>query len=471
MSIRGSTASTEAKSIHDSFVAPRRKTQAPLANAVRQRATRHKRFSTEKFHPSSRSNRTQRLPVISGARSSSVPVELDTQDLDEEREQLESRMSRLTYVSGLTEAGVDAAAMPPRDATAGSPRPWREAVPSPPKRIDWGPKQLRDLVLAQEHELVNMKAALEMSIDMEDAWRKKAERGALEEEKPPGADEALAVQKMQTLLRELQKMRDQMGTLLPQPFRGQMSTTFDEISGDDGSIKGMINYLMEVFKGVQNQRGLLRKRQKQLRLIRDPIPDPKEVKKAKEEAEGALMTPAEEKEMEKRMKEADARAMCDIRFIGQIAALKQEVRTLKKNLDAARDAEKLSTRQAQTIDLLKEQVKVWEKEGQTMLERQKIFAHEAEVQRLEVENAFKERDAMREELGNAPKTIEKQQRLLGKRDERIKDLEEEAQTLRMLLKSKQRGKVETKLQVDSATGELEMSFGGAMESPAAVAAA
>ena len=159
---------------------------------------------------------------------------------------------------------------------------------------------------------------------------------------------------MQTLLRELQKMRDQMGTLLPQPFRGQMSTTFDEISGDDGSIKGMINYLMEVFKGVQNQRGLLRKRQKQLRLIRDPIPDPKEVKKAKEEAEGALMTPAEEKEMEKRMKEADARAMCDIRFIGQIAALKQEVRTLKKNLDAARDAEKLSTRQAQTIDLLKE---------------------------------------------------------------------------------------------------------------------
>ena len=115
---------------------------------------------------------------------------------------------------------------------------------------------------------------------------------------------------------------------------------------------------------------------------------------------------------------------------------------------------------------------MWEKEGQTMLERQKIFAHEAEVQRLEVENAFKERDAMREELGNAPMTIEKQQRLLGKRDERIKDLEEEAQTLRMLLKSKQRGKVETKLQVDSATGELEMSFGGAaMESPAAVAVA
>ena len=396
-------------------------------------------------------------------RSSSVPV--DTQpDLDEEREQLESRMSRLTeltYVSGLTEAGVDAAAMSPRDATAGSPRPWRRTVPPPPKRIDWGPKQLRDLVLTQEHELVNLKAALEMSIDMEDAWRKKAERASLEEEKTPGADEALAVQKMQTLLRELHKMRDQMGTLLPQPFRGQMATTFNEISGDDGSIKGLINYLMEVFKGVQNQRSLLRKRQKQLRLIRDPNPDAQEAKKAKEEAEGSLMTPAEEKDMQKRMKEHDARALCDIRFIGQIAALKQEVWTLKKNLDAARDAEKRSTRQAQTIELLKDQVKIWEKEGQTMLERQKIFAHEASVQRLDVQAAFKERDEMKEELGNAPKTIAKQQKLLGKRDERIIDLEEEAQTLRMLLKSKQPRKVQTQLKVDHETGELEMSFGGA----------
>ena len=45
----------------------------------------------------------------------------------------------------------------------------------------------------------------------------------------------------------------------------------------------------------------------------------------------------------------------------------------------------------------------------------------------------------RKELGDAPKQIEHLQRLVIKRDDKIKDLEDEAQTLRMILK----GRVQT----------------------------
>ncbi len=454
---RSSSASTVA-SVHDSFVQLRRTTQAPLAAAVRQRATRSKRFSTEKFVARTR------LPELSAApaRSISVPPGVPAQHFpaaptDADRAELDSRMSRLTYVSGLS--GVSDDGDGPRgmveDATS-SPRPWRERVPRPPKRIDWGPKQLRDLIAAQETELTNMKSALDLSIQMEDAWRRRAEAGATSDERPPGADEALAVQKMKTLLRELQKMRDQMSTLLPHPFRGQMSTTFDDVDARDGTLRGMMHFLMEVFTGVQHQRGLLRKRQKQLRLIREPgmaSPSPAEP------PESSLMTPVEEKELEKRVKEADSRAMCDIKMVGQIAALKHEVRSLKKQLDAARDAEGRTRQLEKVIEMLKAQVKQWETEGQTMMERQKIREHEGEVQRKEVERAMAERNAMEKELGNAPKVIEKQQRLLSKRDERIKDLEDETQTLRQLLKGRTPAKVETHLQVDSASGELQIGFG------------
>lgn len=464
---RSSTAST--MSVHDSFVQLRRTTHAPLAAAVRQRATRSKRYSVEKFQ-------RNRLPELSPtvARSASVPPPVahhfPEAPTDEDRAELESRMSRLTYVSGLTGVSDDGDGPPGvgGDATA-SPRPWRERVPQPPKRIDWGPKQLRDLIKAQEVELANMKSALDLSIEMEDAWRRRAEAGATEGQalKPPGADEALGVQKMQTLLRELQKMRDQMSTLLPHPFRGQMSTTFDDVDTGDGTPKGVIHYLMQVFKGVQHQRGLLRKRQKQLRLIREPVMAPSD----EPAADPTLMTPAEEKEMEKRMKESDARAMCDIKMIGQIATLKHEVRSLKKKLEAARDAEGLAKQHEKVIESLKAQLKEWEKEGQTMMERQKIRAHEAEVQRKEVEQAVTERDAMEKELGDAPKIIEKQQKLLMKREVRIKDLEDEAQTLRMLLKGRTPARVETHLHVDSASGELEIGFGGGSEEAGHAAAA
>ena len=54
---------------------------------------------------------------------------------------------------------------------------------------------------------------------------------------------------------------------------------------------------------------------------------------------------------------------------------------------------------------------------------------------------------------------------MAKRDERIKDLEEEAQTLRMLLKGRTPAKVETHLHVDSASGELDIGFGGGEGEP------
>lgn len=378
-------------------------------------------------------------------------------------------MSRLTYVSGLSgisaEGDGDDSQDMRRNVTA-SPRPWRERVPRPPKRIDWGPKQLRDLIAAQEEELSNMKSALDLSIQMEDAWRRRAEAGVTQEKMPPGANEDLAIQKMRSLLRELQKMRDQMSTLLPHPFRGQMSTTFDDVDTQDGTIKGLLHFLMEVFTGVQHQRSLLRKRQKQLRLIREPGPSSPS---STEVPESSLMTPAEEKEMEKRMKEADSRAMCDIKMVGQIAALKHEVRALKKELDTARDAEGRARQHEKVIGVLKSRVSQWEREGQTMMERQKIREHEAEVQRKEVERAVAERDAMETELGNAPKIIEKQQKLLAKRDERIKDLEDEAQTLRLLLKGRTPAKIETRLQVDSASGELQIGFGTAETEPESAA--
>jgi chromosome segregation ATPase len=181
------------------------------------------------------------------------------------------------------------------------------------------------------------------------------------------------------------------------------------------------------------------------------------------------MTPAEEKELDKRTKEADARAMCDIKMVGQIAALKHEVRSLKKQLDAARDAEGRARQHEKVIEMLKAQVKQWETEGQAMMERQKIREHEAEVQRKEVERAMTERNAMEQELGNAPKIIEKQQRLLSKRDERIKDLEDETQTLRQLLKGRTPAKVETQLQVDSASGELQIGFSAGEADPESAA--
>ena len=461
---RSSSASTVA-SVHDSLVQLRRTTQVPLAAAVRQRATRSNRFRVEKFAHT-------RLPELSPApaRSISVPPPAAAQyfppaPTDADRAELESRMSRLTYVSGLSGVSGDGDGMA-EDATS-SPRPWRERVPRPPKRIDWGPKQLRDLIAAQEVELSNMKSALDLSIQMEDAWRRRAEAGTPHDEKPPGADEALAVQKMKTMLRELQKMRDQMSTLLPQPFRGQMSTTFDDVDAGDGTARGMMHFLMQVFTGVQHQRGLLRKRQKQLRLIREPgvaSPSP-----GIEPLDSSLMTPAEEKELDNRTKEADARDMCDIKMVGQIAALKHEVRSLKKQLDAARDAEGRARQHEKVIEMLKAQVKQWETEGQAMMERQKIREHEAEVQRKEVERAMTERNAMEQELGNAPKIIEKQQRLLSKRDERIKDLEDETQTLRQLLKGRTPAKVETQLQVDSASGELQIGFSAGEADPESAA--
>lgn len=452
-----------AASVHDSLVQLRRTTQAPLAAAVRQRATRSKRFSTEHFA-------RNRLPKLGPARSVSVPPatppvqHFPPAPTDADRAELESRMSRLTYVSGLTgvsDHGDGAPLGSAEDATA-SPRPWRERVPRPPKRIDWGPKQLRDLIAAQEVELTNMKSALDLSIQMEDAWRRRAQAGANQDERPPGADEALAAQKMQTLLRELQKMRDQMSTLLPHPFRGQMSTTFDDVDARDGTVRGMMHFLMELFAGVQHQRMLLRKRQKQLRLIREPgAASPS----AAERPDSSLMTPAEEKELEKRVKEADARAMCDIKMVGQIAALKHEVRSLKKELDAARDAEGRARQHEKVIELLKVQIKQWETEGQAMMDRQKIREHEAAVQRKEVERAVAERNAMEQQLADAPKVIEKQQKLLSKRNERIKDLEEEAQTLRLLLKGRTPAKVETHLHVDSASGELQIGFGTSEAEP------
>ena len=228
-----------------------------------------------------------------------------------------------------------------------------------------------------------------------------------------------------------------------------------------------MHFLMQVFTGVQHQRGLLRKRQKQLRLIREPgvaSPSP-----GIEPLDSSLMTPAEEKELDKRTKEADARAMCDIKMVGQIAALKHEVRSLKKQLDAARDAEGRARQHEKVIEMLKAQVKQWETEGQAMMERQKIREHEAEVQRKEVERAMTERNAMEQELGNAPKIIEKQQRLLSKRDERIKDLEDETQTLRQLLKGRTPAKVETQLQVDSASGELQIGFSAGEADPESAA--
>ena len=78
---------------------------------------------------------------------------------------------------------------------------------------------------------------------------------------------------------------------------------------------------------------------------------------------------------------------------------------------------------------------------------------------------------MEKELGDAPKIIEKQQKLLMKREVRIKDLEDEAQTLRMLLKGRTPARVETHLHVDSASGELEIGFGGGSEEAGHAAAA
>lgn len=463
-----STVSTVA-SVHDSFVQLRQSAQAPLAAAVRQRATRNKRFSLGKLPH----NRLPELSPVVPARSSSVPPAASVQHFppaptDADRAELESRMSRLTYVSGLSAVSGGGDGLPVMGQNVAA-RPWRGRIPKPPKRIDWGPKQLRDLIASQEVELANMKSALDLSIQMEDAWRRRAEATVTEYDKPPEADEALASQKMNTLVCELQKMRDAMSTLLPNPFRGQMSSIFDDVDTEDGSISGILQFLTVVFKGIQRQRGLLRKRQKQLQIIRDPGASSSSSRDPAHDPTASNSTA--KKEAETRAAEVHARAMVDIKMVEQIAELKREVHGLKKKLEAARDDERLVRQHEKVIVMLKAQVKQWETEGRTMIERQRVREHEAAVQRKEVDQAMAERDAMEHELGNAPKIIEKQQRLLSKRDERIKDLEDEAQTLRLMLRSRAPAKalVEAEVQVDIANGELQTGLGSGEpehESPA-----
>ena len=141
----------------------------------------------------------------------------------EDRAELASRLSNLTFVSGLSglSDGADATAMV-QDALAPNPRPWREAPAPPPKRSDWGPKQLRDLCTQLEVELLNMKSALDMSLQMEDTWRRRAEQQATAEPRSAGEDAERAQERMGALLTELEKFRDQLSTLLPHPFSGQM---------------------------------------------------------------------------------------------------------------------------------------------------------------------------------------------------------------------------------------------------------
>ena len=240
------------ESIHDSFLQLRQSTQQPLAQAVRLRATRPKRFSVEQVAQRS----PARLPDLSpsptrfhaaaaeeeGERPESVdlpPVRPQPRHLTpapaltpwsvpqppsaEDRAELASRLSNLTFVSGLSglSDGADATAMA-QDALAPNPRPWREAPPPPPKRSDWGPKQLRDLCTQLEVELLNMKSALDMSLQMEDTWRRRAEQQATAEPRSAGEDTQRAQERMGALLTELEKFRDQLSTLLPHPFSGQM---------------------------------------------------------------------------------------------------------------------------------------------------------------------------------------------------------------------------------------------------------
>ena len=141
----------------------------------------------------------------------------------EDRAELASRLSNLTFVSGLSglSDGADATAMA-QDALAPNPWPWREAPPPPPKRSDWGPKQLRDLCTQLEVELLNMQSALDMSLQMEDTWRRRAEQQATAEPRSAGEDAQRAQERMGALLTELEKFRDQLSTLLPHPFSGQM---------------------------------------------------------------------------------------------------------------------------------------------------------------------------------------------------------------------------------------------------------
>ena len=150
------------------------------------------------------------------------------------------------------------------------------------------------------------------------------------------------------------------------------------------------------------------------------------------------------------------------RQVAEIATLKQKNRTLRKEVERLRDAEQLARRQQTMIESLQQKLRRWEKEGKELLDRQKSLHLECEQSRHDAEGAVVSSrgvtgacsaipqgsgarclqagmEEARKELGDAPKQIEHLQRLVIKRDDKIKDLEDEAQTLRMILK----GRVQT----------------------------
>ena len=149
------------------------------------------------------------------------------------------------------------------------------------------------------------------------------------------------------------------------------------------------------------------------------------------------------------------------RQVAEIATLKQKNRTLRKEVERLRDAEQLARRQQTMIESLQQKLRRWEKEGKELLDRQKSLHLECEQSRHDAEGAVvssrgvpgafccpqgsgvrclqARMEEARKELGDAPKQIEHLQRLVIKRDDKIKDLEDEAQTLRMILK----GRVQT----------------------------
>ena len=82
---------------------------------------------------------------------------------------------------------------------------------------------------------------------------------------------------------------------------------FDEVVSDDTSTAGIAKFLSELFTCFQNIRSIVRKRQQQLKLIREA--------ERQASADPTRMNAAEQREMEKRMREQDARSMMDMRFV------------------------------------------------------------------------------------------------------------------------------------------------------------
>ena len=85
---------------------------------------------------------------------------------------------------------------------------------------------------------------------------------------------------------------------------------FQQVKSDDTSTAGIAKFLSELFTCFQNIRSIVRKRQQQLKLIREA--------ERQASADPTRMNAAEQREMEKRMREQDARSMMDMRFVSAV---------------------------------------------------------------------------------------------------------------------------------------------------------